>query len=184
VPNPTVRPSLTAATGVSGWHRFTCDPTPGESHWHCAWCDGRMCAPQHCTCELAHDERPAHCPVHGRPAVSTVTTVYRFYDAAGDLLYVGISCNFLRRVGEHTGSADWIAQAVRCTLEHYSDRAEAEQAERVAIATEHPIHNATHQPMVFARSAELQAGHDLADQMASHGADRQAITAALNGGSL
>lgn len=69
------------------------------------------------------------------------TTLYRFYDAADDLLYVGIAGNPGRRFNEHCKDKAWWGEVVRSTMEHFCNRQAAEIAERVAIRHERPRYN-------------------------------------------
>lgn len=70
--------------------------------------------------------------------------LYRFYDAAGLLLYVGITCNPPQRFREHRDSKDWWTEVERVTLQHYRNRENLARAERRAIRDEHPLHNIIH----------------------------------------
>lgn len=67
--------------------------------------------------------------------------LYRHYDAAGTLLYVGISHNALIRLTDHKLKASWFSQIRRIEIEHFPDRASAFAAEAAAIAAEKPKHN-------------------------------------------
>lgn len=69
------------------------------------------------------------------------TTLYRLFSADETLLYVGISKHALARIGEHARDKAWYRDIATMTLVHYPTRADAERAERVAIAAEKPIHN-------------------------------------------
>jgi predicted GIY-YIG superfamily endonuclease len=57
------------------------------------------------------------------------------------LLYIGISDNPERRLGEHKRSADWCDEIAATATEAYATRAEAIKAEPAAIETERPMHN-------------------------------------------
>lgn len=74
--------------------------------------------------------------VHDEPAA-----LYRFYDAGGTLLYVGISRNLAARWGQHETEKSWWPLVVRKTIVMYGSRMEAEIAEGIAIRTESPVHN-------------------------------------------
>jgi predicted DNA-binding transcriptional regulator AlpA len=74
------------------------------------------------------------------------TTLYRFFDAAGALLYVGITCKPYLRFATHRSYTDWWELAASCKLERFPTRATALEAEKDAIATEHPIHNRAGNP--------------------------------------
>jgi predicted GIY-YIG superfamily endonuclease len=68
--------------------------------------------------------------------------VYRCYDAAGHLLYVGCSMNPKQRLKEHRYYRTWWTDRIaRVALEGFSDQAAGLAAEKQAIQTGHPIHN-------------------------------------------
>jgi predicted GIY-YIG superfamily endonuclease len=69
------------------------------------------------------------------------TSLYRHFDGDGELLYIGISGNPERRLGEHKRSADWCDEIASPATEAYATRAEAINAESAAIETERPMHN-------------------------------------------
>lgn len=77
----------------------------------------------------------------GSASVSAGTTLYRFFDAAGRLLYVGITDRGPRRWREHMVTQPWWDDVASSTIEHVGDRVAAEEAERIAIQTEKPLHN-------------------------------------------
>ena len=54
-----------------------------------------------------------------------MTSLYRYYDDAGRLLYVGIANNPLDRQSQHRSASPWFKQAARQRLEHFDSRAEA-----------------------------------------------------------
>lgn len=67
--------------------------------------------------------------------------LYRHYDSAGCLLYVGISLAFMQRLMQHRQDSGWFMDIARVDVEWFDSAARAEEAERVAINTEGPIHN-------------------------------------------
>ncbi|MGA5315090.1 GIY-YIG nuclease family protein [Streptomyces pseudogriseolus] len=69
------------------------------------------------------------------------TALYRLYDEAGVLLYVGISCNLNERWKDHREEKLWWPQVVEKQVEWYEKRSEAESAEVHAIVTEDPLYN-------------------------------------------
>lgn len=75
------------------------------------------------------------------------TTLYRAYDDRDRLLYVGISDGEFIRLAQHSASAPWTVHAVRILLERYTLRADAEDAERRAIAAEDPVWNVQGRPL-------------------------------------
>ncbi|MFD6565312.1 hypothetical protein [Micromonospora profundi] len=74
-----------------------------------------------------------------------VPVVYRCFDAAGVLLYVGSSADFLARLRAHAApgstSAVWCQHAARWTVEIFDDLEGATKAEDVAIRVELPLFN-------------------------------------------
>ena len=68
-------------------------------------------------------------------------TLYRFYDAEGALLYVGITKFFEPRLKQHYKNAEWFFETASVKLEHYKTRQEVERAETQAIESENPRYN-------------------------------------------
>lgn len=73
--------------------------------------------------------------------MNRATSLYRYFDASGRLLYVGITSRRTGRSLQHAMEKDWWGEVARCEWEHYATREEAARRERDAIATEHPRHN-------------------------------------------
>lgn len=67
--------------------------------------------------------------------------LYRFYNDADELLYVGITANPSRRLERHRHEKDWWSDVSRIDIEHFTDRHTVLAAERTAIETEKPRHN-------------------------------------------
>lgn len=78
---------------------------------------------------------------------SGVHRIYRWYDLAGVLLYVGITNNLASRSSNHISTSFWMRYATRMESqpEGYLSREECEAAERLAIREERPIFNVAHQ---------------------------------------
>ncbi len=76
--------------------------------------------------------------------MSYATALYRFYDEAGDLLYVGITLNPGSRFKQHSHDKPWWANVRRIELETHPTRAAALAAETAAILSEGPRHNIVH----------------------------------------
>lgn len=72
------------------------------------------------------------------------TALYRFYNAEGRLLYVGITSVGPSRWKQHAIEKGWWTEVASITIEHFDTRAEATLAERSAIQAEHPMHNVIH----------------------------------------
>lgn len=72
------------------------------------------------------------------------TGLYRFRNSDGHLLYVGISGNPPRRWVEHSDSKPWWREVASLSLEWFDTRAEALDAEILAICRERPVYNIQH----------------------------------------
>jgi hypothetical protein len=72
------------------------------------------------------------------------TGLYRIYGDAHLLLYIGISKNFGRRWHQHARRQPWWNERRHMTVDWYSTRDEALDAEALAIFAEQPIHNVMH----------------------------------------
>jgi predicted GIY-YIG superfamily endonuclease len=70
-----------------------------------------------------------------------MTTLYRCFDAAGALLYVGIADLWARRIGTHSTKTEWFDGVASVTVEHFDTRAQAMAAEAAAIRDESPAWN-------------------------------------------
>jgi len=75
------------------------------------------------------------------------TTLYRHFDSADVLLYVGISGSPGRRFDQHAGEQSWWSEVARTSMEHYPSRTDALAAERQAITAEQPRYNVHHGPL-------------------------------------
>lgn len=116
-------------------------------------------------------------------------TLYRFFDAAGGLLYVGITNRGRRRVHEHSKTKDWWHRVDHATFEHFRTRLAALDAEARAITDEGPEHNiarpspAADHPILGGRPDILEA---LGAQLKRNGYDltAQELIAALKDGEI
>lgn len=74
----------------------------------------------------------------GRPA-----ELYRLYDAADRLLYVGVSCQVVERLrsNSHRCGKPWWSEVAYCTLESFPKGWQALEAEVSAIRRERPRYN-------------------------------------------
>lgn len=70
-----------------------------------------------------------------------LTSLYRFFDAEGQLLYVGITARNVDRMHNHARHKPWWHHVATATFQHFPNRALALLAEAVAIRIEHPVHN-------------------------------------------
>lgn len=69
------------------------------------------------------------------------TALYRLFDAADQLLYVGISTQPETRWTQHAADKPWWPLVQRREVEWHPDREAAEAAERSAIGAEEPLYN-------------------------------------------
>lgn len=69
------------------------------------------------------------------------TALYRFYDAGGQLLYVGITCRTAVRFRDHQKTAEWWPRQRSVTVAWRPDRDTAAAEELVAIREEKPLYN-------------------------------------------
>lgn len=83
--------------------------------------------------------RPTGTPI--RPVGQGRTYLYRFFDAAGALLYVGIAANVEIRMSTHERTSAWFARASRVTVALCVTRDDALALEALAIASEAPEYN-------------------------------------------
>jgi predicted GIY-YIG superfamily endonuclease len=70
--------------------------------------------------------------------------LYRHYHPNGDLLYVGITLSVLDRTAHHFSEAQWRDLICLIMVEPFATREQALEAEEVAIRTEFPKYNRTH----------------------------------------
>jgi len=81
-----------------------------------------------------------HRSSHPKSAPSRQFT-YRLFGADDVLFYVGVTADWGARSKGHARDKPWWSEIVRVDIEEFASRAEAEYAEAVAIATEHPRYN-------------------------------------------
>lgn len=96
------------------------------------------------------------------------TALYRWWDEADLLLYIGISDELSGRTGSHIKGSSWMEFAARSTIARYPTRPEAKEAEIVAIKREGPIFNKQHNdtPEARRRAVEYLLEHDRLDLLA------------------
>lgn len=86
-----------------------------------------------------------------------MTTLYRAFNQAGRLLYVGVTDNLAQRKEAHRCSSPWAKLAERWTTEAFATRAAALAAERAAIRSEHPIYNISGRPLATVPRQAVEA---------------------------
>ncbi|MDT9689412.1 GIY-YIG nuclease family protein [Streptomyces sp. P9(2023)] len=83
------------------------------------------------------------------------TTLYRMYDEAGQLLYIGVTCNTAQRWDSHRALSPWWPLVASKKLTVYPDRRSALMAETAAIRAEAPAHNVSDNPRAGRRDVHL-----------------------------
>jgi hypothetical protein len=68
-------------------------------------------------------------------------TVYRFYNATDDLLYVGVTADWETRHAAHRIGTPWYPEVARHELERFATDAEARDHEATTIASLAPRYN-------------------------------------------
>lgn len=86
-----------------------------------------------------------------------LTALYRFFDADGRLLYVGISDNIRSRWGHHRNHKSWWPDVARATVELFDTWGAAAEAEDLAIKTEDPLYNVTGRPRRIIKTPDWPA---------------------------
>jgi len=71
-------------------------------------------------------------------------TLYRIFDEADVLLYIGMSVNKFKRVDYHCSHQPWADEIACVRFERFADREELARAEIRAIRKEHPKYNRRH----------------------------------------
>ena len=82
--------------------------------------------------------RPVAVPVG---AFLATPTVYRLFNRAGELLYVGVTKNVGNRLLGHARCQPWWPDVDSVSTQCFATRAQAEAEEGRAIALEDPLHN-------------------------------------------
>lgn len=67
--------------------------------------------------------------------------LYRFWNCADELLYVGITARPWERWKQHRSEKAWWEEVAKVTIENFATRAEVKAAETTAIKTENPLYN-------------------------------------------
>jgi predicted GIY-YIG superfamily endonuclease len=68
-------------------------------------------------------------------------TLYRFFNANNELLYIGITSNPFSRMAGHSLDKHWFTEVTHATFEHFLSRAAVDAAETRAIRAEFPKYN-------------------------------------------
>jgi hypothetical protein len=101
--------------------------------------------------------------------------LYRHFDAAGRLLYVGVSADPVRRGYEHACRTPWKAQSVKMEAVWLPSREDALQAEAEAIRTEAPIFNVQRPSVGVLSFCEVDTGPTLRQWLKENGVTQVAF---------
>jgi hypothetical protein len=85
------------------------------------------------------------------------TSVYRYYDQLGILIYVGITGRGVKRNREHNLSKSWWRYVAHQEVDHFATRRDALDRERDLIETYRPPFNAQHNDEGLAMAAAYDA---------------------------
>lgn len=77
-------------------------------------------------------------------AATTSPVLYRCFDYDANLLYIGATSDFCKRMAQHRTQSHWFPDMAYHTTEAYRTRADAAAAEKAAIAKERPEFNFAH----------------------------------------
>ncbi|MFE9003161.1 hypothetical protein ACFYOY_13610 [Streptomyces sp. NPDC007875] len=80
------------------------------------------------------------------------TALYRLYDEAGALLYIGISHQPEVRFEQHSKLKEWWPCVARREVEWFADRPAAAKAEADAVRAEDPEFNSVYSPRINRRT--------------------------------
>lgn len=112
-------------------------------------------------------------------AAGEEVAVYRLFDNAGRLLYVGISKDPFNRWQEHAGKR-WWPEVASYEARWHATRADARAEEKRAMGAEGPVHNIHSAPR---HGAYWRAALGTVEARASRAARAQQIGAGLSGAS-
>jgi hypothetical protein len=105
-------------------------------------CDaGRACIHDHVWPFLKSEEIEVPGTVTAGPGIDVPTALYRLFNAATVLIYVGISDSLKVRMRNHADTKPWWPEVASKTIEWYPTWGEAKDAETAAIAEERPLYN-------------------------------------------
>ncbi len=91
----------------------------------------------------------------------TPTSVYRYYDGAGVLLYVGITSTGMIRNRQHNADKEWWPLVKSQRVEHYPSRPRASVRERLLIRKYRPPFNKQHNPDHIAVAAAYRVAKEV-----------------------
>jgi len=89
------------------------------------------------------------------------TALYRLFNEADTLLYVGVSSDPDGRWSQHQSTTPWIREVSTRTLEWHPSREDALAAEGQAVRTERPRYNVVHRPGTATPEIQAAAEEEL-----------------------
>lgn len=91
-------------------------------------------------------------------AAEASQVLYRFWNLADELLYVGITAKPWERWKQHRGDKPWWSEVAKVTLETFATREDVRAAELEAIRNERPRYNIASRPKVKAEAESTWDG--------------------------
>lgn len=114
----------------------------------------------------------------GRPKP---VAVYRFFDAAGQLIYVGQTADPKERFRRHSAESDWWSEVAHRLVDWWPDKAAAVAEEARLVAEQSPRYNVQHSPVVVRARNRRRSGGSLEDIRAAMRGQRCVRTVILLG---
>lgn len=106
----------------------------------------------------SHHSAGVSCPMTCPTSDSSPTSVYRYYDASGVLIYVGITKTGIYRNQQHNASKEWWPFVASQSVDHFPTRSAAHAREVALIQQYRPPFNTHHNnEHVLLRAAYLAA---------------------------
>lgn len=90
--------------------------------------------------------------------MNPTTSLYRFFNTTGALLYIGITNRVPRRLDEHGDDKPWYLKVAHVEVEHHPDRHTALRAEKDAIKAERPRYNIQHNRAAYRTKVQDGSG--------------------------
>ncbi|MCW2898517.1 MAG: hypothetical protein JWO67_782 [Streptosporangiaceae bacterium] len=90
--------------------------------------------------------------------MNQTVSLYRFFNTAAELIYIGISNRVPRRLDEHGDDKPWYLEIARVDVEHHPDRHAALRAEKNAIKAERPKYNIQHNRAAYRTKVQEGSG--------------------------
>ena len=97
-----------------------------------------------------------------------MTSLYRHFDADGDLLYVGVSLSAVYRLSQHKQASGWYSDISRVDIENFTSRTAALIAETAAIQGEDPKYNIQKKAPKLPKTVEVYKNPEMSRMQLLH----------------